>query len=300
MIQPRHQEMTAAMLVLIMHRLEILLQRNFEQRHYIWKRMIKEELCMNLMKCKKSHFYDGDKFASCPHCNTQDSESVTVFLNPGDQTGTTAVLRPGNNSEPVTVAGTENSESVTVARKAIDEPVTQKDDGEKAGDVSFQEAMQKIKGTTPMPLADDKEITMSYYNQKITNPVLSEPVVGWLVCTKGNFFGRSFNLKSGRNFIGRGAQMDVSLEDEESVSRDRHAVVVYEPMGRIFLAQAGDARELFYVNDSVVLDNVQLKPYDTISIGKVDLRFIPCCTSEFAWEDIGKEADRKEKKEATQ
>lgn len=253
---------------------------------------------MNLMKCSKNHFYDCDKFTSCPHCNTQDSDSMTVFQNPSGQIGATAVLWPVIDSEPVTVAGTDNSESVTVARKEVNEPVTQKDNEKNTGNVSFQEAMQKIQEGNPMPVASDEEVTISYYSQKITDPVLSEPVVGWLVCTKGKFFGQSFNLKSGRNFIGREPQMDVYLEGEESVSRDRHAVIAYEPMGRIFLAQAGDARELFYVNDRVVLDNVQLKPYDTISIGQVDFRFIPCCTREFTWEDIGKEADEKEKTEA--
>jgi len=255
---------------------------------------------MNLMKCNNNHFYDGDKFSSCPHCSTQDADSVTVYHTSSGQAGPTAGLQSGHDIEPVTVAGSENSESVTVARQVLSDPVTQKDNGKNADNASFQEAMQKIQRENPLPLVADEEVTMSYYRQQITAPVLSEPVVGWLICTKGKYFGQSFNLKSGRNFIGRGPQMDVSLEGEESVSRDRHAVIVYEPMGRIFLAQAGDARELFYVNDSVVLDNVQLKPYDTLSLGKVDLRFIPCCTREFAWEDIAKEADGKEKTEEKQ
>lgn len=137
-------------------------------------------------------------------------------------------------------------------------------------------------------LPDDDVPTRRYYEEAIATPVKAEPVVGWLVCTKGEYFGQSFTLKSGRNFIGRGRDMDICLEGERSVSRDRHAVIVYEPKERMFLAQAGDARELFYVNDDVVLDHVVLKANDIISLGKVDLMIIPCCTKEFAWEDLEK------------
>ena len=79
------------------------------------------------------------------------------------------------------------------------------------------------------------------------------------------------------------------MDGENSVSRDRHAVIIYEPRERMFIAQPGDSRELFYINDDVVLDNVVLKPYDVISLGKVDMMIIPCCTKEFAWEDLAKE-----------
>ena len=60
-------------------------------------------------------------------------------------------------------------------------------------------------------------------------------------------------------------------------------------MSRTFIAQPGDSRELMYVNDDVVLDNIPLKPFDTISVGKVDLRLVPFCTKEFAWEDLAEE-----------
>lgn len=30
---------------------------------------------MNLARCKKGHYYDGDKYASCPHCARKDNEA---------------------------------------------------------------------------------------------------------------------------------------------------------------------------------------------------------------------------------
>lgn len=220
---------------------------------------------MNLIKCSKGHFYDGDKYASCPFCagSSPSSDSVTVSL-------------PSGGSNDVTVA----------VNQVSSEPVTQKSQ-EPETPLSFADAMQNAQNYSAMP--EDNNLTVSYYSQKISQPVLQEPVVGWLVCTKGKYFGQSFNLKSGRNFIGRSAAMDVCLDGETSVSRDRHAVIIYEPHERMFIAQPGDSRELFYINDDVVLDNVVLKPYDVISLGKVDMMMIPCCTKEFAWEDLEKE-----------
>ncbi|MDO5408379.1 MAG: FHA domain-containing protein [Eubacteriales bacterium] len=234
---------------------------------------------MNLVKCSKGHFYDGDKFASCPHCGggAASTDSVTVAI-------------PSGGSSDVTVA-LPSSEPVTVASGAAVESVTQKNVEVNPVDVSIFDAVSQAQDAAPMP--DDDNRTVSYYSQKITQPVMKEPVVGWLVCRSGSWFGQSFTLKSGRNFIGRSAGMDVCLDGEASVSRDRHAVIIYEPHERMFIAQPGDSRELFYVNDDVVLDNVVLKPYDVISIGKVDLMMIPCCTKEFAWEDLVKDEEEK-------
>ncbi len=241
---------------------------------------------MNLVKCSKGHFYDGDKFASCPFCAESSApagggDSVTVSLPSGGSNDVTMALSSGSAS----------AEPVTQASYSMDsEPMTQKSSMPETA-VSFSDVMQNAQSYQAMP--DDDNRTVSYYSQKITQPVMKEPVVGWLVCTKGKYFGQSFTLKSGRNFIGRSANMDVCLDGENSVSRDRHAVIIYEPRERMFIAQPGDSRELFYINDDVVLDNVVLKPYDVISLGKVDMMIIPCCTKEFAWEDLAEDKNTK-------
>ena len=38
---------------------------------------------MNLKRCNNGHFYDADKFTSCPHCNpTVSASEVTVAMSP--------------------------------------------------------------------------------------------------------------------------------------------------------------------------------------------------------------------------
>ncbi len=249
---------------------------------------------MNLVKCNKGHFYDSDKFPSCPHCGpvSAGGDSVTVAMSSGSSDVTVAM--GGGGGEPMTVAG--GSEPVTIASSSLsDDPVTQKSQAKDVAGGGISAAMQSIENGSGMFL-DDDPVTISHYSplmEQIKAPVKRDPVVGWLVCTAGKYLGQSFPLKSGRNFVGRSQQMDVCLEGEASVSRDRHAVIIYEPRGRMFLAQPGDSRELFYLNDKVVLDNEKLAPYDRLSVGNVELLLIPFCTEKFAWEDLEKKGEDK-------
>ena len=135
---------------------------------------------------------------------------------------------------------------------------------------------------------EDGQSTIGYFGD-----VKTEPVVGWLVSVTGSNYGQDFRLKTGKNFIGRSTQMDVSLTEDSSISRDRHAIILYEPKGNIFIVQPGDAKELFYLNDKVVLTATEIFAYDVISLGKTKLLFIPCCSKEFTWDMVKQEEEKK-------
>ncbi len=128
---------------------------------------------------------------------------------------------------------------------------------------------------------DDGAKTMGYFGE-----LKNEPVVGWLVSIEGSTFGMDFKLKTGRNFIGRAPDMDVSLEGDPSISREKHAIILYEPRGNVFLVQPGDAKELFYLNDKVVLGATEINAYDVLSLGNTKLLFIPCCSDKFNWDSV--------------
>jgi len=76
------------------------------------------------------------------------------------------------------------------------------------------------------------------------------------------------------------------LTKDKSVSRDKHAIVLYEPKTHIFLVQPGEARELCYLNDQVVLSTQELKRNDVITVGESKLMFFPCCDSVFNWDSV--------------
>lgn len=133
-------------------------------------------------------------------------------------------------------------------------------------------------------IPSDDAVTIGMYQRIIG----VEPVVGWLVCIEGEYFGESFKLHSGKNFIGRASDMDIILGMDKSVSRNRHACIIYEPRSRAFIAQPGEAKELFYLNDEVVLNSIKMKKNDMLQIGGTKLMLIPCCNEDFSWDDLKK------------
>lgn len=220
---------------------------------------------MKLMKCANGHFFDNDKYASCPYCKKdQDARTESEYA--------TAVMDE---------APSESEEAAAADRTGL-ETESAENEGQEAAKNAAKENSREIPVWHP---AGTDSRTVSFYARTIG----TEPVVGWLVAIEGPYFGEDFKLKSGRNFIGRSPEMDIQLGMDMSVSRRRHAVIIYEPRGKVFIAQPGDSRELFYLNDEVVLSNVQIKPYDVLSIGETKLLFLPLCGREFSWDAVKKE-----------
>ena len=110
-----------------------------------------------------------------------------------------------------------------------------------------------------------------------------EPVVGWLVCVLGSQQGLSFPLSGGRNRIGRSADMDVCLSSDPEVSRNMHYILTFDPASEAFYLQAGDGRGLTYLNGTLLLTPMQLKPHDLIRVGATTLLFVPLCGESFHW-----------------
>ena len=79
--------------------------------------------------------------------------------------------------------------------------------------------------------------------------------------------------------------MDIKLTGENTVSRDKHAIVLYEPNQRIFLAQMGESHELVYLNGNLLMSNAQMKAYDRLQLGDAEMMLIPCCGETFDWQE---------------
>lgn len=204
---------------------------------------------MNLVKCSNGHFYDGEKYSVCPHCAGGDQDDVhTVPIGGGHEKDMTVPWTATVKTEPQPLP--------------IPDPVP-----------------------VPFPYPDDEDDTKTVRISPVSKGD-KEPVVGWLVGLNGEAYGESFPLVTGKNFIGRDKSMDIVLEGDKSVSRQKHAIVIFEPKAKIFLAQPGESRELFYLNEEVVLNNQQLKWGDVLCIGETKLMFVPLCGDDFDWEKV--------------
>ena len=79
--------------------------------------------------------------------------------------------------------------------------------------------------------------------------------------------------------------MDVHLAQEESVSRNKHCVITYEPGNQVFYIQQGESAGLTYLNSEMVMTPTMIKANDRIKIGKAEFLLIPLCDGGFRWED---------------
>jgi hypothetical protein len=116
-----------------------------------------------------------------------------------------------------------------------------------------------------------------------------DPVVGWLICVKGPSRGRDYRIRSGRNGIGRSEAMDVQIAGDDTVSRENHAFLVYEPRKRTFSIRPGDGRGLVYLNGDEVVQASDIKSYDIIELGETQLMFVALCGDRFNWDQSKEE-----------
>jgi hypothetical protein len=120
--------------------------------------------------------------------------------------------------------------------------------------------------------------------KKETKKADVSPVVGWLVIIKGNAKGEDFRLIPGMNTIGRDGSNAVSVESDETISREKHAVIIFDYKNRLFFLQHGEGNNLTYLNDSVVLQPSKLKSGDHITLGDTTFMFVPFCDENCPWE----------------
>jgi hypothetical protein len=116
-----------------------------------------------------------------------------------------------------------------------------------------------------------------------TSGAKNDPVVGWLVCLAGPDRGRDFRLHAEKNFIGRSPLMDVCVAGDETVSRDKHATVIFDPKKQTFWTLPGDASGLVYLNGDIVHSPAQMQRDDVLEVGHTKLVLIPFCGEKYTW-----------------
>lgn len=225
---------------------------------------------MRLVQCQKGHFYDSEKWTDCPYCSGKAGASADQGRGMGANNMEMRVNEGLNTGIAVTGAFVRKQEEVSDTSPTVG--FSTRDLGNPPGMGLYQSSFQT---------SQDDGTTVSFLPPGKGG---QQPVVGWLVCTEGCNYGRCYNLHGGKNFIGRREDMDVALTGDETVSRVKHAIIIYEPKQRKFFAQPGESHELFYVNDDVVLSSVQIHDRDVISIGETTLVFVPFCDERFGWE----------------
>jgi len=111
-----------------------------------------------------------------------------------------------------------------------------------------------------------------------------DPVVGWLVCIDGPDRGRDYRIRSENNFLGRDPSNHIAITGDDTISRQKHATVAFEPGERTFWLMPGGGTGLTYVNGRMVMAPAQLQPRDVIRLGKTSLMLVPFVDASFSWQ----------------
>ena len=216
---------------------------------------------MALIRCQQGHFYDPSRHNACPYCGSMPAGGMGATeaqppIGPGPSP--IGATRPMRDTPPPVVGPTvpirQGNPPLVGGKKAPEEGRTVAVDMKKVG---------------------------------------IDPVVGWLVCVKGPSRGRDYRVRSGRNGIGRSEAMDVQITGDDTVSRENHAFLVYEPRKRIFSIRPGDGRGLVYLNGDEVIQASDIKGYDIIELGETQLMFVPLCSDKFNWDQAKEEPAEK-------
>lgn len=199
---------------------------------------------MPLKRCEHGHFYDPQRHPSCPYCGNVEQRMDPTVAKEGVRPASGGGSQSAGASEPTIRASDERG---------------------------------SMPGAGAAGSADERTVGV------IRKKTGMDPVVGWLVCVEGPDKGRDFRIKTENNAVGRSRTMDIAISGDDSISRDRHAIVTYEPRSGKFLITPGDARGLVYVNDEVLSSTRELSALDAIEMGETRLLFVPFCGEGFSW-----------------
>ena len=217
---------------------------------------------MAFIRCDNGHLYEESQHSSCPHCGVELSTEGTrpnMPFRAGSTEGPTVRTDPGG------AAGGGFGASGEVERTV----------------------QRRNAGPGRTPVAEEEERTRAAWRFQGAEPgaVPFSPVAGWLVCLKGQDRGRDFRLQPEGNFVGRSPDNDVVIANDPQISRDKHAIIFYDPLENTFVLTRGErARGVVRINGKAVYQPQVLNARDVIQLGETELLFVPLCGDDFTWD----------------
>ena len=234
-----------------------------------------------MTRCPEGHFYDPIKHASCPWCALPADAGANEKTRPGG--GAWAMmgpppLPPGFGPPPEPPAPIPPPPApIPPAPPPPPTPMVAAPPAPKPDPAKPGPAKPELPKSEAPKLEATKRLG-SFATASRTNPV-----VGWLVCLEGPDRGRDFRLHAEKNFIGRAPEMDVCVAGDDSVSREKHAVVIFDPRKQDFWLLPGESSGLVYLNGEVVHAPAQMQPGDVLELGHSKLALIPFCGEKYRW-----------------
>lgn len=150
--------------------------------------------------------------------------------------------------------------------------------------VNLKTSNQSCEMTVSYSTEGDGDSKTIHYQTR-TDGLGGDPVAGWLVCIKGSERGRDYRIFRGFNFIGRNAQLSIDVEGDQSISREKHAAIVYEPYkNEMYIVPIGG--NVTYINGELLGDTKKIFTNDVVTIGNSEFVFVAFCLGDRKWKEL--------------
>lgn len=222
---------------------------------------------MQLITCRNGHRYDPSLTSECPECAMLGG-SVTIDESTLDVGG---YRQPEFIGETVdlNVGGDDGGHTIPL--------------NSRGGSYGAQSASYDTRSTEPVMEEYGATMAVDHKGQFVSRK--EQKTTGWLVCISGPELGKDYRLHNDNNFIGRSTKNDVAITSDSTVSGEKHCVITYDRVDRIFYIGLSAGASIIRLNNRPVLMTQELKSGDRIQIGQGTFLFVPLCGENFEWED---------------
>lgn len=251
---------------------------------------------MEIRRCENGHFYDAEANSTCPQCAAEmggGTSMNTVFGSDFTDYGKT---EPANDN-----LGQFEDFGPTMPGGGFDggsqgQSVFE-DFGPTMPGSGFDSGSQGGQGGNPSDLAGyprpDFQPVQDYDSVTEVSGMINSskpgkkfsPAAGWLACTAGPAKGMDYRIRCGYNYIGRSEHMDICIRGDNTISRERHALIAYDNKERIFFFSPADGKSIVRVNDKMIMGPTEIHAFDTLLVGDTELLFVPLCGERFNWNE---------------
>ncbi len=222
---------------------------------------------MEVKRCDRGHFYDAEANSSCPQCAAEQGM--------GGNFGATQPVFGQGMAEDYGATVPVNGGAMGGMDMGMTEPVEPGHGFESTG-------FGNADFGNDMGVEDYEDATQPV---NIGGVAGFSPVAGWLVCIEGEARGNDYRIRAGYNYIGRSEHMDICIQGDQKIGREKHAMVAYDHEEQVFFFGPADGKSIVRVNGKMVMTPTELNAYDIITIGSTKLCFVPFCGERFNWND---------------
>lgn len=222
------------------------------------------EVRQKIISCPSGHYYDANKYSSCPYCSGGGSQ-----FSP-----TTDPFAASPNMSPTEYPQDYGAGATTYP------------DVNQMGHTLPPEAIAGF-SADPGPVADNMGATtfISGGTGGVSSDETLLPCVGWLVVIEGPNRGTDYRIHAGYNYIGRNTG-DICIKGDATISGERDSSITYVYQNRKFYIGHELGKNVLLVNNVPVMGGgMELHDYDIITVGSTKLIFLGLCGEKFAWED---------------